>query len=91
MARAVLYIFVALLLISLLRSVIGVLGKAVSGYLGQDPAAKSRGPELHNAGELKRDPVCGTYVSTTTSVKQTIRGETVHFCSPECSAKYRKG
>jgi YHS domain-containing protein len=90
MARAVLYIFVALLLIGILRSVIGILGRAVSEYLGQAPASRSRGPELRNAGELKRDPVCGAYVSTATSVKQTIRGETVHFCSPECSAKYRK-
>ena len=85
-------LFVALLLISFLRSILGVIGKAVSGYIDQDPAQKraSRGPELRNAGELKRDPVCGTYVSTATSVKQIVHGETIHFCSAECSAKYRK-
>jgi YHS domain-containing protein len=88
MLRAVLEILVALLLISFLRSILGALAKGFSGYLGQNPAAK-RGPELRNAGELKRDPVCGTYVSTATSVKRVVRGETIHFCSPECSAKYR--
>jgi len=46
---------------------------------------------LGEIGELKRDPVCGTYVSTATSVKRTIGGEVVHFCSVECSNKYGKG
>jgi YHS domain-containing protein len=40
-------------------------------------------------GELKRDPVCGTYVSTATSVKRSVDGEVVYFCSQACSEKYR--
>ena len=43
------------------------------------------------AGELKRDPVCGTYVSTASSVKRTIEGQVVHFCSTACSEKYLSG
>jgi YHS domain-containing protein len=39
--------------------------------------------------ELKRDPVCGTYVSTATSIKRTVGGETVHFCSTGCSEKFK--
>jgi uncharacterized protein len=40
-------------------------------------------------GELKQDPVCGTFVPTATSVKQTINGELVHFCSTACRDKFK--
>ena len=45
-------------------------------------------PELQAGGDLKRDPVCGTYVSTSVSVKRTVKGIVVHFCSNECRDKY---
>jgi YHS domain-containing protein len=45
-------------------------------------------PPLQAGGELKRDPVCGTYVSTAVSMKRTVKGEVVYFCSPECRDKY---
>jgi len=40
-------------------------------------------------GELKKDPVCGTYVSTAASITDRVNGEVVHFCSAECRDKYR--
>jgi YHS domain-containing protein len=40
-------------------------------------------------GELKKDPVCGTYVSADTSVTKRINGQMVHFCSAGCRDKYR--
>jgi hypothetical protein len=45
-------------------------------------------PELQAGGDLKRDPVCGTYVSGAVSVKRTVKGIVVHFCSNECRDKY---
>jgi YHS domain-containing protein len=88
MVRAVLYLFLAIILISLLRSVIGVLGKLFGALTESSGSASSSGPK--NAGELKRDPVCGTYVSTAASVKRTINGQVVHFCSEACSRKHQK-
>jgi len=41
------------------------------------------------ASELKKDPVCGTYVSTAASVTRTVNGKVVYFCSVECRDKYR--
>jgi YHS domain-containing protein len=41
------------------------------------------------AGELKKDPVCGTYVSTASSLTRTVNGQVLHFCSEECRHKYR--
>jgi YHS domain-containing protein len=37
---------------------------------------------------LKKDPVCGTYVSAASSLREKVAGETVYFCSAECRAKY---
>ena len=39
-------------------------------------------------GELKKDPVCGTYVSTSLGLSRTVKGETVYFCSKECRDKF---
>jgi YHS domain-containing protein len=38
---------------------------------------------------LKKDPVCGTFVSVDASVTKRVHGELVHFCSPACRDKYR--
>lgn len=39
-------------------------------------------------GELKKDPVCGTYVSTAGSLTETVNGGVVYFCSAECRDKF---
>jgi len=51
------------------------------------PAPRPR--DVPAIGELKKDPVCGTYVSAAASITRTINGKTVHFCSEDCSRKYR--
>ena len=45
-------------------------------------------PHVSAGGELKKDPVCGTYVSTSASITRTVGGQVVHFCSKECRDKY---
>jgi YHS domain-containing protein len=89
MVRAVLYIFLGIILISLLRSIIGVVAKGLGALFEPDSGGRVAGSEPRKAGELKRDPVCGTYVSTATSIKKTVHGEVVHFCSKACSEKYQ--
>jgi YHS domain-containing protein len=42
-------------------------------------------------GELKKDPVCGTYVSTATGITRTVNGKVMYFCSNECREKYLVG
>jgi YHS domain-containing protein len=54
----------------------------------QAPPPPSR-PDVIVGGELKKDPVCGTYVSTGASVTRTVDGQLLHFCSKECRDKYR--
>lgn len=38
--------------------------------------------------EARRDPVCGTFVSTELSVKASVGGIEQHFCSNECRDKW---
>ena len=87
MIRAILYLLVSVLLISFLRSVIGLITKAASAALEPDkpPAA---GATQQFGGELKKDPVCGTFVSTSTALKKTLRDEVFYFCSPACRDKF---
>jgi len=67
---------------SLLRSVMGA-------FRGGRPAqAPPQQAQVVSGGELKKDPVCGTYVSTALSVTRRVNGELVHFCSKECRDRY---
>jgi len=89
MLRLVYYLLLAVLLITVLRSFIGLALRAVakllepSGPRGQQPA--------QTAGELRRDPVCGVYVSTETAVRLSEGGKVLYFCSTGCRDRYKKG
>ncbi len=91
MIRTVLYLLISIFLITFLRFVIGIIGKAFSEFV-QPSQPNSSGPQPRPreiVGELKRDPVCGTYVAAATSVKKTVGGEVLHFCSEACRDKYK--
>jgi YHS domain-containing protein len=58
--------------------------------VGNAPRSSSGGqPPVAAGGELKKDPVCGTYVSTTASFTRNAHGEVLYFCSKECRDKFR--
>lgn len=81
-------VIVPLLFLWLVR---GILRSMFAGSHSQ-VAAKPIRPvptTVSPGGELRKDPVCGTYVSADTSVTKRINGQTVHFCSPACRDKYR--
>ncbi len=89
MARLILYPLLAILLITLLRFVIGFVARAFSDYFIAPSSPGPRKSGAAAAGELKKDPVCGTYVAAATSVKLTVDGSVVHFCSESCRDKYK--
>ncbi len=49
----------------------------------------SQGPTLR-AGEMKKDPQCGTYVSTEISFKSRFQDEELHFCSRQCQEQFAR-
>ena len=90
MLRLIAYLLISVVLISVLRMVIGAATKAFGG-LFSSPAqrrASAASTGAHKGGELKRDPVCGTYILPDTAVTKTVGGEVVYFCSPACRDKH---
>ena len=94
MLRLIAAILASIFAISILRSVIGLIMKAFGNMVGPNLAKTSHGqPQPSSsatpvAGELKKDPVCGTYVLAATAVKKTSGGQTLYFCSTECRDKH---
>lgn len=85
MFRVILYLLITIFLITIVRSVVGIILKGFSEMISPNQAPKSAIPL---SGELKKDPVCGTYTSAATSIKQTFGKDTLYFCSPKCRDKY---
>jgi YHS domain-containing protein len=83
----VIRILLPLLLFLFLRAVLRSIFAGSRSLRPRDTAGK--GAPVPAAGELKKDPVCGTYVSTAASVTRTVNGRVIHFCSDECRDKYR--
>ena len=95
MLRLIAAILASIFAISILRSVIGLIMKAFAGMVG--PNFAKSGPQSQPqpsastapaAGELKKDPVCGTYVLAATAVKKTSGNQTIYFCSTDCRDKH---
>ena len=89
--RVALYLLALILVVPTLIRVVLTLLKAVLAPgqpQGRARQAGGRPTDIPVQGELKRDPVCGTYVSTATSVKKMVDGEVVYFCSEACRAKH---
>ena len=80
-------IVLPILLFTLLRAVIRSIFQSVKGSNLQTTARQS--PPVQAGGELKKDPVCGTYVSPAVAVTSAVNGQLVYFCSQECRDKFR--
>ena len=82
-------ILLPLLVFALLRSIIRSIFQTARTVTRPPEQVPPSRPNVVVGGELKKDPVCGTYVSTGASVTRTVNGELLHFCSKECRDKYR--
>jgi YHS domain-containing protein len=71
-----------------LRNLLGS-GSRTQSFQARGPAQSQTSSEpLVVSGEMKKDPNCGTYVSTELSLKSRYGGEVVHFCSRECQQQF---
>ena len=91
MLRAVAYLIASVLVISVVRSIIGIVLKGFSDLFHTAPPAQKepRTPTVPAHGELKKDPVCGTFISTSTPIQKRVGGEVYYFCSTECREKFK--
>ena len=78
-----------LLVLLFLRSTLRNVFAAFRSTATQPDRFRQPPPLVSVGGELKKDPVCGTYVSTVGSVSRKVNGQVVYFCSTECRDKYR--
>jgi len=84
----ILEVILPILAFTLVRAVIrSLLQGFKTTSAAPQPVPRSERP-VHAGGELKKDPVCGIYVSTAVSVTKKVDGELVHFCSKECRDRY---
>lgn len=94
MLRFIFYLLITVIMISVVRMVAGFLMKSISLFLqgsqsGPAGSGHSAASSVPRSGELKKDPVCGTFISTGSSVKKTVDGAVVHFCSVDCRNKFQ--
>jgi YHS domain-containing protein len=92
MLRGLAYLLGIIFLITIIRALSGLIGRAV-GDLFQPSSPERPGPASASgtaaARELKKDPVCGIYVSTATKLKKTVGGKQHYFCSETCRDKFK--
>jgi YHS domain-containing protein len=91
MFRVILWLIGLVVMISLLRGIIGIILKGFGDLLSPSSRPQTRerpATQVPLSGELKKDPACGTYIAAATSLKETVGGETLYFCSKQCRDKY---
>lgn len=88
MFRLLARLLMMVVLLLVIRSVILYLWKLFAGAEAPTAGRAAKEP-LRAGGELKKDPVCGTFVSVHSAITQQFGGETVHFCSTACRDRYR--
>ena len=97
--RVIEFLVGLMVVLSMVRSLVGAITKAYSGRSDTSPqqrAGNASRPQSSSAssptppgGELKKDPVCGTFISTTTAFQKYAGGQTYYFCSTECRDKFK--
>ncbi|HYP14651.1 MAG TPA: hypothetical protein VEQ63_12060 [Bryobacteraceae bacterium] len=86
----ILYAFIAILVLTAIRMFAGVLTKGLAEMtrpVDSDPSEPHR--PAQEGSELKRDPVCGTFVATSTPFRREARSGPLYFCSADCRDKFQ--
>jgi hypothetical protein len=86
--RLIFYVVVGVIILTLLRSVVEAIGKAFSSAPSSPSTPPTERPRGQSPQSLKKDPVCGTFVSEATAMQKSKGGETYYFCSAECRDKF---
>jgi len=91
MFRALLELIIPILVLMVARSVLSSMRKgfgAAASNAFQQPQQQPQPKDTPRAGELHKDPICGTYVSESTSFRRQFSGKTVYYCSDACRQKH---
>jgi len=83
--RLLIFLAVAFFIRRVIAMVMGEFSKLANE--GKTPSGSA--PRPQTTGELKKDPVCGTFVAVASSIKRDVNGQVIHFCSTACRDKYQ--
>ncbi len=90
MFRLVYRFIIFLFFFAVLRYVVTTVARVYSQMSrSQNPPPAPQPPKAEIGGELKQDPVCGTFVPAASSLNKNINGELVYFCSAACRDKFK--
>ncbi|HCC59482.1 MAG TPA: hypothetical protein DEQ47_19905 [Solibacterales bacterium] len=92
MLRAIVDFVLMMIVFAMLRTIISAVSRAVGGAAAgpmNRPAPAPRRGDFPTGGELKRDPVCGTFVPVSGSLHKNVNGITQYFCSQTCLDRFR--
>ncbi len=78
-----------LIIYAILAFIIYYLVRGFSKGSSKRPVPPSSHPN-EGGKELKRDPICGTYIPEDTPYKLKYQGIPHYFCSEECMKTFRK-
>ena len=87
--------FVSLIVFLLIaRSVISSVwqlfrGISQQGPLAQGTAERANPEQMHTSGQLRKDPVCGTFGAASAPCSQIADGITQYFCSKACADRFK--
>jgi hypothetical protein len=80
-----------IVLITVLRSVIGLIAKAFGNFVSGPsprPIPRSNAEATPITGELHRDPVCGTFVASSTQFQRAEGKQRFYYCSETCQSQH---
>lgn len=68
----------------------GIARASANSFSGPPPHAPrpNSSPASSPGGDLRKDPVCGTYVAESSALKRHADGQTFYYCSESCREKH---
>jgi YHS domain-containing protein len=97
MLRAFIELVITILVVMVARAILTSFLKASAKAFQTRDAAQHRPADqpppdparnAPAAGELHKDPVCGTYVAESTPFRRNIGAQTFYYCSDACREKH---
>jgi YHS domain-containing protein len=97
MIRLLVILLALIVLVTVLRYFVGFAARAVANFLEAPPDRPPSPGKGHPksastlGGELKRDPVCGTFVAAGSAIRRKSgSGQILYFCSEECVRTFER-
>lgn len=94
MVRALIELLITIIIAYVARAVLasvmkGIANASSTAFQQQTGQAQpNSSPQPPAAGELHKDPVCGTYVAESTPFRSQLGGRRFYYCSDACREKH---